>query len=213
MFTGLIEETGVVRSLTRVKSGRLVVASERVAARVSVGDSVSVSGVCLTVTSASGGEMSFDVAPETFSRSTLGDLRPGDRVNLESSLTAGSPIGGHFVQGHVDAVGRIASITPEDGSWVIRFEAPSEIMRYVVEKGSVAVDGISLTAASRDDLGFTVSVIPHTLSTTTLHLKRPGDRVNLEADIIAKYVERFTARFRGSGPVTEETLRDAGFIL
>lgn len=212
MFTGLIEETGVVKSLTRVRVGRLVVASNEIAGRVDVGDSVSVSGVCLTVTSAGEGEMGFDVAPETFSRTTLGDLGPGHRVNLEASLTVGAAMGGHFVQGHVDGVGRIASITPVDESWIIRVEAPEQVLRYVVEKGSVAVDGISLTAASRDGSGFTVAVVPHTLSVTTLHLKRPGDAVNLEADIIAKYVERFVADHGSRRAVTEDLLRDTGFM-
>lgn len=212
MFTGLIEETGVVKNLMRVKAGRLVVSSNTVANRVEVGDSISVSGVCLTLTWVADGDMGFDVAPETFSRTTLGDLRRGDRVNLEASLTVGAPMGGHFVQGHVDGVGRIASITPVDESWEIAIEAPENVMRYVVEKGSVAVDGISLTAASRDDSGFRVAVIPHTLSITTLHLKRPGDKVNLEADIIAKYVERFISARRKGAAVTEDLLRDAGFM-
>lgn len=202
----------MVKSLTRVRVGRLVVASSKVAGSVEVGDSVSVSGVCLTVTYAGGGEMGFDVAPETFSRTTLGGLRPGDRVNLEGSLAVGATMGGHFVQGHVDGVGRIESITPVDESWIIRVEAPEQVLRYVVEKGSVAVDGISLTAASRDDSGFTVAVVPHTLSVTTLHLKRPGDAVNLEADIIAKYVERFVAEHRPGRTVTEDLLRDTGFM-
>lgn len=211
MFTGLIEEIGTVRSLARGTVGRLVVASERLASGVAIGDSVSVSGACLTVTSVSGSEVSFDAVPETISRTTLGDLRPGDKVNLESSLRAGDPIGGHFVQGHVDGVGTIESSRPLGESQVIRVKAGGEVLKYVVEKGSIAVDGISLTVASFDRTGFNIAVIPHTLAATTLHLKRPGDKVNLEADILGKYVEKMLGRM-GTGRVTEELLRDAGFM-
>lgn len=211
MFTGLIEEIGTVRSLARGTVGRLVVASEKVAAGVEIGDSVSVSGACLTVTSISSGEIAFDAVPETLSRTTLGDLRPGDKVNLESSLRAGEPIGGHFVQGHVDGVGTVESSRSLGESRVIRIGAPGEVLRYVVEKGSIALDGISLTVASCDKSGFSIAVIPHTLEATTLGMKRPGDKVNLEADILGKYVEKMLGRM-GSGRVTEELLRDAGFM-
>jgi riboflavin synthase len=211
MFTGLIEEIGTVKSLTRGTVGRLVVASEKVARGAAIGDSVSVSGACLTVTAVSGSEITFDAVPETFSRTTLGDLRPGDQVNLESSLQAGEPIGGHFVQGHVDGVGTVVSSRSLGESRVVRINAPGEVLGYVVEKGSIAVDGISLTVASCDRTGFAIAVIPHTLEATTLHLKRPGDRVNLEADILGKYVGKLLDRLSGSG-VTEELLRDAGFM-
>lgn len=211
MFTGLIEEIGTVRSLARGTVGRLVVASEKVAAGVGIGDSVSVNGACLTVTSISGGEIAFDAVPETLSRTTLGDLRPGDKVNIESSLRAGEPIGGHFVQGHVDSVGTIESSSSLGESRVIRIGAPGEVLKYVVEKGSIALDGISLTVASCDKSGFSIAVIPHTLDATTLHLKRPGDKVNLEADILGKYVEKLLGGL-GSGRVTENLLRDAGFM-
>lgn len=211
MFTGLVEDLGVVKAITRGTVSRLIVASERVAANAYVGDSVAVNGVCLTVTSVSGDELIFDAVPETLSRSTLGSLRSGDRVNLESSLKAGSAIGGHFVQGHVDGVGVVESIRRMEDSATIRICAPREVMRYVVEKGSIAVDGISLTVASVDDSGFTVAVIPHTLEVTTLGLKRSGDKVNLEADIIGKYVEKFLAG-RPSDGVTEDLLRRAGFV-
>ena len=211
MFTGLIEELGTVRNLTRGTVGRLVVASEKVVAGANVGDSVAINGACLTVTSKAAGEMTFDAVPETFSRTTLGDLRPGDQINLESSLKAGEPIGGHFVQGHVDGVGTILTSRSLGESRVIRINAPGDVLRYVVEKGSIAVDGISLTVASCDSMGFTVAVIPHTLEATTLHLKRAGDRVNLEADILGKYVEKMLGRL-GASSVTEELLRDAGFM-
>jgi len=212
MFTGLVEEIGTVRSLTGGAVGRLVVASSRVIDDVAIGDSVSINGCCLTVTSIGGGELSFDAVPETLSRSTLKDLRPGDRVNLEASLRAGKMIGGHFVQGHVDGVGTIEGIKTLAESAVIRIVAPRDILRYVVEKGSVAVDGISLTVASCDDAGFSVAVIPHTLEVTILGQRRVGDRVNLEGDIIGKYVEKFVTGSKASGQVTEDLLREAGFM-
>ena len=212
MFTGLIEELAAVKSLAGGAVAKLVVASSRVIEDVRVGDSVSVSGVCLTVTSVGDGELTFDAVPETLSRSTLKDLRAGDRVNLEASLRAGKMIGGHFVQGHVDGVGTVESIRRLGESAEVRIGASPAILRYVVEKGSIAVDGISLTVASVDDAGFAVAVIPHTLEVTTLGLERPGDRVNLEVDIIGKYVEKFLAGRVESIGVTEDLLRDAGFM-
>jgi riboflavin synthase len=211
LFTGLIEELGIVKSLTRGTVNRLTVASARVAANACVGDSIAVNGVCLTVTSVYGDELAFDAVSETLSRSTLGSLRSGDRVNLESSLKAGSAIGGHFVQGHVDGVGIVDSIRRIEDSAIVRICAPPEVMKYVVEKGSIAVDGISLTVASVDGSSFTVAVIPHTLEVTTLGLKRPGDKVNLEADIIGKYVEKFLTNRPVDG-ITEDLLRRAGFV-
>ena len=209
MFTGLIEEIGIVRAITGGAVGRLRVTSGAIVADAAVGDSVAVDGVCLTVTAIDGGELSFDAVPETLSRSTLKDIRVGDRVSLESSLRAGGKIGGHFVLGHVDGVGKIEGVRNLTDSAEIRVAAPREVMRYVVEKGSVAVDGISLTVASCDAAGFTVAIIPHTLSVTTLGEKKPGERVNLEADILGKYVEKLTT---GGSGVTEELLRDAGFM-
>lgn len=211
MFTGLVQEMGTVRSLSRGTVGKLVVASEKTPAEVAVGDSVAINGACLTVIAISGGEISFDAVPETFARTSLGELRTGDKVNLETSLKAGQPIGGHFVQGHVDGVGTIESSRSLGESQVIRVKAPVEVMRYVVEKGSIAIDGISLTVASCDRSGFTIAVIPHTLDATTLHSKRAGDKVNLEADILGKYVEKLLGRLGPSG-VTEDALRDAGFM-
>lgn len=212
MFTGLIEEVGVVKSISRVTVGKLLVISEKVINEVQVGDSVSVSGVCLTVTSMDDGVLAFDAVPETLSRTILTDLRAGDRVNLETSLGAGQPIGGHFVQGHVDEVGVIKSISAVGDSWTIGINASQEFCRYVVEKGSVAVDGISLTVASCEETGFAIAVIPHTLSNTALHVKKQGDKVNLEADIIGKYVEKFVKDRGGSSGVSEEMLRETGFM-
>jgi len=212
MFTGLIEELGTVKRLSVGTVARLVVASSKVIGDVAVGDSVAVNGVCLTVTSIGSGELSFDAVPETLSRSTLKDLHPGDRVNLEASLRAGKMIGGHFVQGHVDGVGVVESVRTLADSAVIGFKAPEEVLRYIVEKASVAMDGISLTVASVDESGFTVALIPHTLKVTTLGLRRPGDKVNIETDIIGKYVEKFLAGKRGPSGVTEDMLRNAGFM-
>ena len=198
-----------MRAVTGGAVGRLRVACGAIITDAAVGDSVAVDGVCLTVTAVGDGELSFDAVPETLSRSTLNDVRVGDRVNLESSLRAGGKIGGHFVLGHVDGVGKIEGVRNLTDSAEIRVAAPREVMRYVVEKGSVAVNGISLTVASCDSAGFTVAVIPHTLSVTTLGQKKPGERVNLEADILGKYVEKLTT---GGSGVTEELLRDAGFM-
>ena len=177
MFTGIVREVGRVVTFD---DGRLVVDATTEAAP---GDSVAVDGVCLTVVD--GGRLAFDLVPETLSRTTLGGLRPGDGVNIEPALRAGDPLGGHYVQGHVDGVGTIRSVG--DPTW---FDAPSGLLRYVVEKGSIAVDGVSLTVAAVDGAGFAVALIPHTLAETTLGKLEPGDRVNLETDVLAKYVER-----------------------
>ena len=211
MFTGLIQELGTVRSLSRGTVGKLTTGAEKSAGEVAIGDSVAVNGACLTVTAISGNDVSFDAVPETLSRTSLGGLKPGDKVNLETSLKAGQAIGGHFVQGHIDGVGTIESSRSLGESQVIRISAPPGVLRYVVEKGSIAVDGISLTVASVDKSGITIAVIPHTLEATTLHAKRPGEKVNLEADILGKYVEKLLGRLGPSG-VTEDALRDAGFM-
>ena len=172
---------------------RLVVGAPETAGSVAVGDSVSVAGVCLTVVETGEGRLAFDVVPETLSRTARGRLAAGDRVNLESALRVGDPLGGHVVQGHVDAVGRVRSITPEGESRRVWVDAPEMIVRYCLEKGSIAVDGVSLTVAALDDDGFEVALIPHTLEVTTLGALEPGDEVNLEADVLAKVVERLVA--------------------
>lgn len=212
VFTGLVEEMGVVRAVQAGTVTRLTICSRVVSRKVNVGDSVSVSGVCLTVTSVGEDEISFDAVPETLSRSTLKDLKSGDLVNLETSLRADGVIGGHFVMGHVDAVGVVESIERLADSAQIRIGAPENVMKYVVEKGSIAVDGISLTVAAVQESSFSVAVIPHTLKVTTLGRKRIGDRVNLEVDIIAKYVEKFLKCREDSSGVTMDLLRETGFI-
>jgi riboflavin synthase len=190
VFTGIVREVGTVAAFD---GSRLVVTAPETEADVAVGDSVSVAGVCLTVVPGDEGGVAFDVVPETLSRTALGDLQAGDSVNLEPSLRVGDPLGGHVVQGHVDAVGRVRSITPEGESRRVWFEAPEAIVRYCLEKGSIAVDGVSLTVAALDDDGFEVALIPHTLTVTTLGGLGPGDEVNLEADVLAKVVERLMA--------------------
>jgi riboflavin synthase len=193
MFTGIVEERGRVRSL---EGGRLVVDCRTVGDDTAVGESVAVNGVCLTVVGAAPGELLFDLAPETLSRTTLSRLRPGDPVNLERPLTLATRLGGHLVQGHVDGVGTVRTIAGNGQGARLRIALPERLRPYVVEKGSVAVDGVSLTVAAADEEAFEVALVPHTLEVTTLGDRRPGDEVNLEADVLAKYVEAATRRGR-----------------
>jgi len=193
MFTGLVREVGTVVSF---EEGRLRVESSIAAA---IGDSVSIDGVCLTVVDGDRKTLAFDAVPETLSRTTLGGLQPGAAVNLEPALRAGEALGGHYVQGHVDGIGRIRSVEREgDGSrvWV---DAPPEILRYCVEKGSIAVNGVSLTVADLDRNGFAVALVPHTLTVTTLGAAAAGEAVNLETDVLAKYVEKLAGLRSGHG--------------
>jgi riboflavin synthase len=196
MFTGIVRERGRIASTHRESAGlRLEIDARATASELGIGDSVSVSGACLTATAVSNGTFSVTAVSETLSRTTLGRLGTDDEVNLETATRAGDPLGGHFVQGHVDAVGLIASV--EDGRvWV---EAPSEVLRYCVEKGSITVDGVSLTIAGLRDDAFEVALIPHTLEVTTLGALQPGDEVNLEVDVLAKYVEKLIDRDTISG--------------
>ncbi len=195
VFTGLIREVGRVAAVDGDADGvRLTIDAPETARNARLGDSVALSGVCLTVVECGDGRLAFDAVPETLARSSLQTLEPGSRVNVEPALRAGEPLGGHYVQGHVDGVGEIRSVEPEGDGRRIWVDAPPELMRYVVEKGSVAVEGTSLTIAALDDHGFAVALIPHTLGETTLGDLEPGDRVNLEADVLAKYVERLLAR-------------------
>jgi riboflavin synthase len=191
MFTGLIREVGTVESLDH---GRLTIAAPETARDARLGDSVAIAGVCLTVVSVGGGTLAFDAVPETLSRTSLSRLGAGCTVNIEPALRAGDPLGGHYVQGHVDGVGTVRSVEPEGDGKRIWFDAPGELNRYVVEKGSIAVEGTSLTIAAVDDQGFAAALIPHTLEMTTLGRLQPKDEVNLEADVLAKYVERLLPR-------------------
>ena len=202
MFTGIVEEVGtVVAREDQADSARLRIRASRVLEDVALGDSISVSGVCLTVTDVEDGVWGTDVMAETLRRSSLGKAEAGGRVNLERAVTAHTRLGGHLVQGHVDGVGRIVSRTPGEHWEVVHVELPTHLARYVVEKGSITVDGVSLTVSAVsavDDPApwFEVSLIPTTLRETTLGERTPGDPVNLEVDVIAKYVERLTAAGR-----------------
>jgi riboflavin synthase len=189
VFTGLVQATGTVSELA---GGRLTV-DTALAAELEAGDSVAVGGVCLTAAHVEAGRFAADVMEETLRRSSLGRLAPGDPVNLELALRAGDRMGGHNVQGHVDGVGRVREVREEGFARVVTVEADPALLRYVVEKGSVAVDGVSLTVSALEDDAFAVSLIPETLERTTLGRVTPGDEVNLEVDVLAKYVERLVA--------------------
>jgi riboflavin synthase len=193
VFTGIVRERGrVVAAERNGQAGglRLRVAAPATAGRTSLGDSVSVAGCCLTAVAADGGELIFDAVPESLARTTLGRLAEGSQVNVEPALRAGEPLGGHYVQGHVDAVGRVRSAEPEGDGVRLWLDVPADLLRYCVEKGSLAVDGVSLTIADLDDRGIGLALVPHTLRETTLAALQPDDAVNLEADVLAKYVER-----------------------
>jgi riboflavin synthase len=190
MFTGLIEATGTVRGLAPVAGGQRLTIDTPLGAEVSLGDSVATNGVCLTVVACGDGSWSADVSPETLRVTALGALRPGDLVNLERPLAVGSRLGGHFVQGHVDGTGRIDAVIAEGEFHRVRISFPPVLAPYFIEKGSVAVDGISLTVASLGESSLDVQIIPHTWSATTLRLARPGALVNLECDMVGKYVLR-----------------------
>ncbi|MBO4272286.1 riboflavin synthase [Microbispora triticiradicis] len=194
MFTGIVEELGEVVALESLgDSARLTVRGPVVTGDARHGDSIAVNGVCLTVAGAEGDSFAADVMKETLARSALGALRPGSRVNLERAVRADQRLGGHIVQGHVDGTGEVLSREPGEHWEVVRISLPAGLARYVVEKGSIAVDGVSLTVAAVGDDSFAVSLIPTTLELTTLGRKQPGEPVNLEVDVIAKYVEKLTA--------------------
>jgi riboflavin synthase len=195
VFTGIVREVGRVVALGGDGPAlRLEVAAPATAPGVAIGDSVSVSGCCLTAVAVENGTIGFDVVPESLARTSLAGLAAGDRVNVEPALRAGEPLGGHYVQGHVDAVGRVRRVDGGGDGTRVWFDAPAEILRYVVEKGSIAVDGTSLTVSARDGAGFEVALVPHTLAATTLGDLAAGDLVNLEPDVLAKYVERLLPR-------------------
>ncbi|MCA9538365.1 MAG: riboflavin synthase [Myxococcales bacterium] len=200
MFTGLVEATGRLRRIeTRGPGVRLTLAAPpALVAELTLGESVAVDGACLTVISAAGDAFAVDASGETMQRTTLGDRRPGDRVNLERALRMGDRLGGHLVAGHVDATGTIRAVEPAGEARLFRFTAPPEVARYLVPKGSIAVDGVSLTVNGVDREGFDVVLIPHTQQIVQLADKKPGERVNLEADLIGKYVERLLAWRDGS---------------
>jgi riboflavin synthase len=211
VFTGIVRAVGTVKGLTRGSGSAVLRVESDLLSRAEQGDSVSVSGVCLTVLKGATAAAAFDLGPETLAKTTLGGLAPGRRVNLELPLAPSDPVGGHFVQGHVDCVAKVVSRVGGRDCARIEFAAPPEHLKYVVAKGFVAVEGVSLTAVSVNHESFSVAIIPTTLRDTTLGDLSPGDEVNLEVDILAKYVERFV----GSGPtegITVDKLIEAGFF-
>jgi riboflavin synthase len=212
MFTGIIQGVGEVDSFeTAGEKARIVLKVGDLAGRVSPGDSVSVSGVCLTAVNIQGTRIHFDAVKTTLAKTTLNQLRRRDHVNLETALRVGDPLGGHLVYGHVDGVGTLRSLNKKTGEVRIRIDAPEEVLSYLVERGSVAVDGISLTVASVHADGFEIAVIPYTLAETTLKDAHKGDRVNLEADMIGRWVKKYLDRMKGARGITLERLRDEGY--
>lgn len=203
MFTGIVEDLGTVESLKPTDQGAVItIHTSLPTSDINIGDSITVSGACLTVVAKSPGRFAMDVSAETLRCSVLGQLKPGSRVNLERCLTLDKLLGGHLVSGHVDGVGRIVSIRPEGDSKLFTFEVAPPQSRYLVEKGSVAIDGISLTIFAVHDCNFSVELIPHTLRCTTLGFKTAGDAVNIENDMLVKYVEKILAVRATSAPVS-----------
>ena len=191
MFTGIIEEVGAVAKLD---TSRLTVRARKVMEGLKLGDSIAVSGACLTVVAHSEGQFSVDLSPETLRRTSLGELAPGEEINLERPVAVGDRLGGHVVQGHADATGRITSRRLDGDCVILRISGPKGLMPYIVEKGFVAIDGVSLTVVNKGTSTFTLSVVPYTLNNTNLKEKSAGDRVNLEVDVLAKYVKSLLAR-------------------
>lgn len=199
MFTGIIEQLGRVEKIEREQdSVRLTIAAPGIARDVTLGESVAIDGVCLTAVEIAPPLVSFDAVYETMRKTTLGVLQTNDPVNLERSLPVGGRLGGHIVQGHVDGTGRVASIRPVGNSWFVYIDAAPELMRYIVTKGSIAVDGVSLTVAESEDRTFALSIIPHTWEHTNLQFKNAGDMVNIECDILGKYVEKLLDGYSGA---------------
>ena len=209
MFTGLIEGTGRIVSLREGGMARIEVSVGPLAEGVNVGDSVAVNGACLTVNEVHGEGFVFNAMQETLRRTALADLEVGSLVNLERAMTPQARFGGHIVQGHVDGVAEVLGVTPEGDAEVWEFAAPEAVLRYLVEKGSVCVDGISLTVVAVREGSFTVSILPQTKAATNLRDLYPGDRVNLEADVIAKYVERLLGPRLRSSQISERSEEDA----
>jgi riboflavin synthase len=205
MFTGIVEAVGTVAQVEDLDGGRRIAIDlgPVVAEGVRAGDSVSVSGACLTAVALDGAVATFEAVPETIAKTYLGALRPGERVNLERALRAGDRFGGHFVQGHVDGVGRVVARTPEGPQETFEVACEPRLTDLMIEKGSVALDGVSLTVARRDPASFDAALVPHTLAVTTLGAARPGARFHFEADILAKYVERAVAARLGAAPPPE----------
>ncbi|AOT71654.1 riboflavin synthase [Geosporobacter ferrireducens] len=216
MFTGLIEEVGTVQSILKgTKSAKIVIHAKKVLEQVQLGDSIAVNGVCLTVTDFTSYSFAVDVMAETMRRTNLANLTSSSKVNLERALRLGDRLGGHWVSGHIDGIGIIRDFKQEDNAVWVSISAPPEILKYIIEKGSIAIDGISLTVAYVDESIFKVSIIPHTKDVTTLLTKSSGDAVNLEGDMIGKYIERFLSFRESAAPkpgIDMEFLKENGFL-
>lgn len=211
MFTGIVEEIGSIQEIKKgARQTVFSIKASKVLEDANIGDSIAVNGVCLTVTTLNGNTFTADVMNETLSRSSLGSLRAGSPVNLERAMAAGGRFGGHIVSGHIDGTGRIASVTRDDNAVWFRIMADKKLLRYIVEKGSIAIDGISLTVAKTDSESFSVSIIPHTIDRTILGTRKVGDTVNLENDIIGKYVEKLMQNDESG--VTLDLLAKNGFM-
>ena len=212
MFTGIIEEIGTVRRIEHgAKGARLTIQAKTVLEDTRIGDSIATNGVCLTVVSMTDDSFSADVMAESLRRSSLGTLQGGSLVNLERAMAANGRFGGHIVSGHIDGTGTIASQKREDNAVWVKIKTPAPLLRYIVEKGSIAIDGVSLTVAAVTDTDFSVSIIPHTGAQTILLGKKPGDPVNLECDVIGKYVEKLTAPHKIGG-ISTNFLAENGFL-
>jgi riboflavin synthase len=213
MFTGIIEEIGIIKSLRHGgRSSVMTVSAGIVLEDLKTGDSINVDGVCLTVVTFTGDSFTVDLMPESMQRSAFSRAKTGNRVNLERALRLSDRLGGHIVSGHIDDTGTILSLAKDGNATRIRIGAGSAVLRYIVEKGSVAIDGISLTVTAIDDRTFEVSVIPHTNAVTTLTGKKSGDLVNIECDVIAKYIEKLAGERKSSGKVDLDFLAEKGFI-
>lgn len=217
MFTGIVEEIGIIKRIKEgEKSSKLMIAGKKVLENTKLGDSICTNGVCLTVTNLSGSTFEADVMAETLRRSNLGKLVIGSKVNLERALSLETRLGGHIVSGHIDGIGQVVSLVKEDNATWVTVSCKDSLLRYIVEKGSIAIDGISLTVAYVDDQCFKVSIIPHTGEETILLAKKSGDSVNIECDVIGKYVEKLLGcrnnKSAKSSSISEEFLRSNGFV-
>ncbi|AKN33704.1 riboflavin synthase subunit alpha [Clostridium carboxidivorans P7] len=217
MFTGIIEEVGRILSISKgINSAQINIEAKKVLEDVKLGDSIAVNGVCLTVTSFKHNSFTVDVMPETMRRSSLNNLKKGSLVNLERALALGDRLGGHIVSGHIDCTGKVVNIKNEDIATWITVEVPDDALKYIVLKGSITIDGVSLTVAEVNEKSFSVSLIPHTKGETTLYEKNLGEEVNIECDLIGKYVERLVfmkqKEEKKESKITEAMLREAGFM-
>ncbi len=212
MFTGLIEEIGQIRSIENFGDGsRIHINATKILDDINLGDSIAVNGVCLTVVSHSDNSFSVEAVKETMTRSALSELKIHQNVNLERALKANSRLGGHFVQGHVDGIGTVLAMDKQDPGYLLKIQLPAELSKFLVEKGSIAINGISLTLASVESDRISLAIIPHTVQATTLHALKSGDSVNIEVDVLGKYIYKMVGPFAQQSGITLEKLKDFGF--